>query len=124
MDLARIRCMCCGLTGMEPATTTIVQQLDGVKVTVDGVPAMRCRACHGTSIDGKVMIPVDEAIEQILVAAGVASRPTPEEEAALRAENRALTMSLGQGDTLLDGPDDEVTAAPASEPSGAGRPAR
>ena len=60
VDLAKMRCMCCGLTGMEPATTTIVQQLAGVKVTVDGVPAMRRQACHGTSIDGNVMIPVDE----------------------------------------------------------------
>ena len=120
MDLAKIRCMCCGRTGMEPATTTIVQQLAGVKVTIDGVPAMRCQACHGTSIDGKVMIPVDEAIEQILVAAGVASRPTPEEQAALRAENRALARSLGQEDTFLD----DSTDAPAIEPSGAGSPAR
>ena len=120
VDLAKMRCMCCGLTGMEPATTTIVQQLAGVKVTVDGVPAMRCQACHGTSIDGNVMIPVDEAIEQILVAASVASRPTPEEQAALRAENRALARSLGQEGAFLD----DSTDAPASEPSGAGSPAR
>jgi hypothetical protein len=124
MDLAKIRCMCCGLTGMELATTTIVQQLAGVKVTVDGVPAMRCHACHGTSIDGKVMIPVDEAIEQILIATGVASQPTPDDDAALRAENRALARSLGQGDTFLDDPDEESVAESASEPSGAGSTAR
>ena len=105
---------------MEPATTTIVQQLEGVKVTIDGVPAMRCQACHGTSLDGKVMIPIDEAIEQILVAAGVASRPTPEEEEEVRAENRALARSLGQADTLLDDPVDEQAGPSVGEPSGTG----
>lgn len=108
--------MCCGLTGMEPATTTMTRELDSVKVEVEGVPAMRCKACGAISTDGKVAVPIDAAMLDILVAAGVASRPTPEEEAALRAENRALARSLGQDDSLLD--------EPASEPSGAGSTAR
>jgi hypothetical protein len=56
----------------------------------------------------------------ILVATGVASRPTPEEQAALRAENRALARSLGQEDTFLG----DSTDAPAIEPSGTASPAR
>lgn len=103
------------MIGMAPARTTVAQQLDGVKVTVEGVPAIRCQACGAISLEGKVMIPIDEAIEQILVAAGVASRPTPEEEAALRDENRALTRGAGQGDTLLPDSTDE----PARLPTGA-----
>src|SRR6188508_1061412 len=115
--MTSMRCMCCGLVGMEPSTTTMEREIDTVKVTVDGVPAMRCKACGAKSTDGKVVIPIDEAMLNILVAAGVASRPTPEEEAALRAENRALTRSLGQGDTLLDDPDEDIVAQPTSEPS-------
>src|SRR3954447_16772884 len=116
MDLTQIRCMCCGQTGMSPATTTIVQKLDGVKVTIDGVPAMRCQACGEISLAGKVMIPIDEAIEDIMVAAGVAARPTPEEDAEVRAQNLALAHTLGQGDTLLDDPSE----TPTGQPSGAG----
>ena len=124
MDLATMPCMCCGLTGMEPATTTMTRELDSVRVEVEGVPALRCKACGAISTEGKVAIPIDAAITDILVAAGVAYRPTPEEEAALRAENRARTRSFGQGDTLFDDPDEEALARPASEPSGAGSPAR
>jgi YgiT-type zinc finger domain-containing protein len=104
---------------MAPATTTIEHELDAVKVTVEGVPAKRCQACGEISLDGKVMIPIDEAIEEIMIAAGVASRSTPDEEAALREENRALARTLGQGDSLLDDPAD----TPVSEPSGAARTA-
>jgi YgiT-type zinc finger domain-containing protein len=108
---------------MEPTTTTIVQQLGGVKVTVDGVPAMRCGSCGEITLAGTVMIPIDEAIEQILIATGAASPPDPKEEAKLRAENRALTRSLGQGDTLIDEPDESANES-ASQPSGAGSTAR
>jgi hypothetical protein len=92
----------------------------GVEVSVSGVPATYCPSCGEVGIDGKVAIPIDEAMLTILVAAGVASRPTPEEQAALRAENRALARSLGQEGAFLD----DSTDAPASEPSGAGSPAR
>lgn len=108
MDLARERCMGCGVSGRwESTTTTINEQLDGVKVTVEGVTAARCRACEGISLNGKIVIPIYEAIEQILVATGVASRPTPEEEAALRAKNREIARQLGQEDTYVDEPVDE-----------------
>jgi YgiT-type zinc finger domain-containing protein len=119
MDLSKMRCMCCGMVGMVTATTTVVQQLDGVRVAVDGVPAMRCQACGEMTLDGKVMIPIDEAIEQIFLATGVATRPTAEEIAALREENRALARALGQEDTSLDDP----TEVSAAEPSNAGTPA-
>jgi hypothetical protein len=99
---------------MEPAATTIVQQLDGVKVTIDGVPAMRCLSCGETSLSGKVMIPIDEAIEEILVAAGAMTPPTPEEEAALREENRALARALGQEDAAQDDPAHAPASAPAA----------
>src|SRR6266496_4204667 len=116
MDMTRMRCMCCGMFGMAPATTTMTREIDSVKVTVDGVPAMRCLACGAISMDGKFGIPIDEAITSILIATGVASLPTPEEEAALRAENREIVRQLGQEDTFLD----ETDGQPTSEPSGAG----
>ena len=109
MDLASERCICCGSVGMEPATTSMVREIGSVSVTVEGVPAMRCQACDEISMEGKVAIPIDAAMLDILIAAGVASRPTPEEVAALREENRALARSLGQEDTFI--------YEPASEPS-------
>ena len=118
------RCAFCGAVGLEPTTTTMGRGIQGVDVSVSGVPAEHCPTCGEVGVDGKVAIPIDRAILDILVAAGVASRPTPEETAALRAENRALARSLGQGDTLLDDPDEESVAESASEPSGAGSPAR
>ena len=118
------QCVFCGAVGLEPTTTTMGRGLDGVNVTVSGVPAEHCPTCGETGVHGKVAIPIDAAILNILVAAGVASRPTPEEVAALRAENRALARSLGQENTFLDDPDEETVAEPASEPSGAGSTAR
>jgi hypothetical protein len=119
MDLSQMRCMCCGKVGMVMATTTVVQQLDRVKVTIDGVPAVRCQSCRELTLAGKVMIPIDEAIEQIFIAAGVATRPTPEEIAELREENRALARALGQEDTFVD----DSAEIPAARPSNAGTPA-
>lgn len=118
------RCAFCGAVGLEATTTTMGRGLDGVEVSVGGVPAEHCPACGEVGVDGKVAIPIDAAMLDILVAAGVASRPTPEEEAALRAENRALARSLGQEDTFLDDPTDEAVAESASEPRGAGSAAR
>ena len=104
MDQTQMRCMCCGMLGTAPATTTIKREIDSARVTVEGVPGLRCTACGAIGTEGKVMIPIDAAITDILVAAGVASRPTPEEEAALREENRAFARSLGQEDTFVDEP--------------------
>jgi len=116
MDLSKMRCIRCGLVGMAEATTTVVQQLDGVKVTIDGVPSWQCQSCGEMTLTGTVMIPIDEAIEQIFFAAGVAVPAEPEEEAVLRAENRALARALGQEDTLVDNLDE----TPVGEPSSAG----
>ncbi len=104
MDKTSERCMSCHQAAMEPATTTIRRSRQGVTVTVDGVPAMRCRACGEISISGKVGIPVDEAMTAILIATGAAAPPDPEVDAALRAEMRELARSLGQEDLLLDEP--------------------
>ena len=109
------RCAFCGAAGVRTTTTSMERGLDGVDVTVTGIPATYCPTCGDTGIHARYSAPIDAAITDILVAAGVASRPTPEEEAALRAENRALTRALGQGDTLLDDPADASTG----EPSGA-----
>ena len=114
------RCAFCGAVGLEPTTTTVSRGISGVDVSVSGVPATYCPGCGEIGIDGKVAVPIDEAMLTILVATGVASRPTPEEQAALRAENRALARNLGQEDTLLD----DSTDASSIEPSGAGSPAR
>jgi YgiT-type zinc finger domain-containing protein len=113
------QCAFCGAAGLEATTTTLCRGFDGVDVTVTGVPAEHCPTCGETGVHGKVGIPIDAAMLDILVAAGVASRPTPEEEDALRAENRALARSLGQEDTLLGDPSE----AQAVEPSNAGTPA-
>src|SRR4051812_22802615 len=102
MDSPSMRCMCCGMVGLSgSATTTMEREIDTVRVTVEGVPGMRCTACGAITTEGNVAIPIDAAILDILVAAGVASRATPEEEAALRAENQELARQFGQGDTLL-----------------------
>ena len=69
------KCMFCHKSDLELPTTTIVQQLDGVKVTVEGAPAMFCRCCSRTTLPGNVMIPIDEAIAKILIATGVAVLP-------------------------------------------------
>jgi YgiT-type zinc finger domain-containing protein len=114
------RCVFCGAAGLEPTTTTMGRGIDGVDVTVTGVPAEHCPSCGEIGIHGKFAIPIDEAITNILIASGVASRPTLEDVAALRAENRELARQLGQEDTFLDETDDQ----PASEPSGAGSSAR
>ena len=107
MDLARERCMGCGSVGMQPATTTMVREIEPVSVTVEGVPAMRCQACGEISMEGKFAISIDATMSQILIATGVASLPTLEEEATLRAQNRELVGRMGQSDTLLDAPVDE-----------------
>jgi YgiT-type zinc finger domain-containing protein len=104
-------CMFCHEPQLEPATDTVVRERDGVKITVEGVPAMRCGNCGEVSFDRKVAIPVDAAIHQILVATGVAAPPDPDVDEQLRKENRELARSLGQEDTFLD------------EPAGVGRPA-
>ncbi|MFN8635227.1 MAG: YgiT-type zinc finger protein [Chloroflexota bacterium] len=120
MNVRDTRCAFCGAVGVEGTTITMGRRIDPVEVTVSGVPAAHCPTCGETGIHGDVAIPIDAAMLDILVAAGVASRPTPEEEAELRAENRALARSLGQEDMY---PDDEVADA-AGEPSGAGTAAR
>ena len=113
------QCAFCGAVGLEATTTTMCRGIDGVDVTVTGVPAEHCPSCGETGVHGRVGIPIDVAMLDILVAAGVASRPTPEEEAALRAENRALARALGQEDTLLD----DASEAQPVRPSSAGTPA-
>lgn len=111
MDLTSERCICCGSAGMEPAMTMMVREIEPVRVTVEGVPAVRCQTCGEISMEGKFAIPIDAAMRQILIATGVASLPTLEETAALRAENRALARQLGQEDTLLDEPVDVPSGA-------------
>jgi len=96
--------MFCHRSELEPATETVVQEMDGVKITIEGVPALRCRACGEVCFDGHVAFPVDEAIHQILVATGVAAPPDPEVDEQLRKENRELARRLGQEDTFLDEP--------------------
>ena len=97
-------CIYCHQDTLEPTTTTIQQHIGDVAVSVDGVPAGQCRACGEISFDGKVVIPIDEAITSILIATGAMVPPTAEEEAALRAENIELVRRMGQADTLLDEP--------------------
>jgi YgiT-type zinc finger domain-containing protein len=114
------QCAFCGAVGVERTTTTMGRGIAGVDVMVTGVPATLCPTCGETGVHGKVAIPIDAAILDILVAAGVASRPTAEEVAALQAENRALARSFGQEDTFLD----EADVDAASEPRSAGTAAR
>jgi hypothetical protein len=87
--------------------------IDGVDVTVSGVPAEHRPTCGEIGVPGTVSSPIDAAIREILIAAGAMTPPTPEEEAALREENRALARALGQEDAA---PDDSAPA-PASVPA-------
>jgi YgiT-type zinc finger domain-containing protein len=112
MGQSNERCTFCLAPGLEPATTTWQHSLGGVTVTIDGIPAEHCSTCGQTGVKGKVGIPIDAAIQQILIATGAMLPPDPEAEAALREENRELARKMGQGDTLLD------------EPAGAGSPTR
>jgi YgiT-type zinc finger domain-containing protein len=96
MDTMDDRCPFCGVDALEPATETVNQALGGVSVTVEGVPAERCRNCGEVGIVGRIAIPVDEAIRQILVATGVAAAPNPQADEALRDEMAALARNVGQ----------------------------
>jgi YgiT-type zinc finger domain-containing protein len=98
VSMAKIddRCPFCGVDALEPATETIVQELGGVKVTVEGVPAEQCRNCGELGITGEIAIPVDDAIGQILVATGAAVTPDPTIDDALQQEMAELARSLGQ----------------------------
>src|SRR5688500_13773224 len=88
-------CAFCGAEGLEPTTTTLSRDWGGVEVTVKGVPATRCSTCHVTGVDGKVGIPIDEAMLAIHVATGVADPPDPEVDAQLAAEMRELARQYG-----------------------------
>jgi YgiT-type zinc finger domain-containing protein len=96
-------CVFCGADALEPVTETITQGMGGVRVTIEGVSAEHCRACDEVGIIGKIAVPLDAAIEQILVATGVAAPPDPEVDAAPPEEMRELAKSLGQ-ENLLDRP--------------------
>ena len=89
-------CTFCRAKAVEPTTETIVEEMGGVKVTVEGVPARKCRACGEQWVSGKIDIPIDAAIEQILVATGAAAPPDPAIDAQLEEEMRELARSLGQ----------------------------
>src|SRR5690348_8782945 len=98
------RCAFCGTAGLEPTTTTWEHGMDGVTVTIQGIPADHCPTCGETGVRGKIGIPIDAAISQILIATGVAAPPDPEIDEQLRQENRELARRLGQEDTFLDEP--------------------
>jgi YgiT-type zinc finger domain-containing protein len=110
------RCMFCRKTELEPATTTMVQQLAGVTVTIDGIPAVQCRACGEITLDGQVVIPIDEAVEQILIATRAMPAPDSEEDLYSAAESGAFANGQSEGDAIFDGPD----RPRADEPSGTG----
>lgn len=105
------RCAFCMAPELEPTTITIEREIGPVKVTVEGVPATHCLSCSQTGVSGKVAFPVDEAMTSIFYATGATVPPTPEEIAAIQAENRALSRALGLQHSLADDP--------AEEPSGA-----
>src|SRR4051794_1098153 len=102
MATSQMLCMFCHEPRLEPMTDTVVREMGRVKITIEGVPAMQCRACGEICFDGKIAFPVDEAILQILIATGVAAPPDPEIDEQLRKENRELARRLGQEDTFLD----------------------
>ena len=54
MDLTQMRCMCCGLTGMAPATTTMEREIEAVKVTVEGVPVFVARHAGRSAQKGRL----------------------------------------------------------------------
>jgi len=96
-------CVYCHNPRLEPSTTWR-HSLSGVTVTVEGIPAERCTICGEAAVSGRVGIPIDAAIHQILVATGVAAPPDPELDEQLRQENRELARQLGQEDTFLEEP--------------------
>jgi YgiT-type zinc finger domain-containing protein len=108
MATSQTICMFCHEPELEPATDTVIREQGGVKITIEGVPALHCRNCGEVCFDGHVAFPVDEAIHQILVATGVAAPPDPEIDdkldEQLRKENREIARKLGQEDTFLDEP--------------------
>lgn len=104
-------CTFCMATALEPTTITMERGVGPVKITVQGVPATHCRSCGETGVSGKVALPVDEAMTSILVATGATVPPTPDEIAALRADNRALAQALGQKHLSADEPTEEPSGA-------------
>ncbi len=116
MEAQGVRCIFCHEDALEAAVTEIIQRLGEVKVTIEGVPAMRCRACGEISIGGEVVEPIDESIEQVFIATGAMTSPGSEDESESHQENHGLIRTMRPDDSRLD--------TPAGEPSGAGSPAR
>ena len=104
-------CTFCMATALELTTITMEREVGTVKITVEGVPATHCGSCGETGVSGKVALPIDEAMTSILIATGAMVPPTPEEIAALRAENRALAEALAQKHLLADEPTEEPSGA-------------
>ena len=102
-------CTFCMATALEPTTITMEREVGSVKITVEGVPATHCCSCGETGVSGKVALPVDEAMTSILIATGATVPPTPDEIAALQAENRALAQAIRQ--QLADEPTEKPRGA-------------
>ncbi len=111
MEMQSGRCMFCHEMALEPTVTEIVQRLEGVTVTVEGVPAMRCGACDEISLDGQVVIPIDESIEQIFVATGAMPMSDPEDASESHEEAPGVIRRMRPEDTLIDGPVGDASIA-------------